>query len=260
MTNTKIEQIREYLEAVRDAYGTDTIADVLTKLDAVAKDTTASDILTKLSDLATTVGVDAVLDAVELIYNRTRYITSAEAKPVDAEVGDELITADNGNFYLYYDGEWHLKALGTYTPITFTLTFDAGLGVPNPVSKVVTYDSTYGALATTTYAGYTLAGWFFDLLLTDEVVAGDTVRIEEDTTVYSKYTPIAYTITYELDGGTNSLLNIATYTIETDFTFNAPTKDGSTFEGWYSDVGLTTEKAAIVAGETGNITQYAKWS
>lgn len=48
-----------------------------------------------------------------------------------------------------------------------------------------------------------------------------------------EYDPINYTITYELDGGTNSTSNPATYTVLYGVTFADPTKEGYTFAGWY---------------------------
>ena len=49
---------------------------------------------------------------------------------------------------------------------------------------------------------------------------------------------IKYTITYELDGGTNSPNNPDYYTVEDNcITFEDATKDGYIFDGWYIDEG-----------------------
>ena len=46
----------------------------------------------------------------------------------------------------------------------------------------------------------------------------------------------SYTITYELDGGTNAPENPAGYNVETGtITLKDPAKAGYTFAGWYKD-------------------------
>ena len=53
----------------------------------------------------------------------------------------------------------------------------------------------------------------------------------------ANFTPITYTISYDLDGGTNNSSNPATYTIESaSITLNAPTRKGYTFIGWRLDI------------------------
>ncbi|MDE6014987.1 MAG: InlB B-repeat-containing protein [Acetatifactor sp.] len=71
-----------------------------------------------------------------------------------------------------------------------------------------------------------------------------------------------YTITYELNGGTNSSENPATYTTETEtITLADASKEGFTFAGWYQDAEFTEsgKVTEIVKGSKGNITLYAKW-
>ena len=92
-----------------------------------------------------------------------------------------------------------------------------------------------------------------------EIAKGST----GNKTLYAKWTEIveqSYTITYELNGGTNAPENPATYK-ESDETIELAdaTKDGYTFEGWYSDEALTEKVTEIAKGTTGDITLYAKW-
>ncbi|MDE7130743.1 MAG: InlB B-repeat-containing protein [Lachnospiraceae bacterium] len=69
-----------------------------------------------------------------------------------------------------------------------------------------------------------------------------------------------YTITYELDGGTNSSENPATYTAQTEtITLAAAVREGYAFEGWYRDAEFNEPVTEIVKGSTGDITLYAKW-
>ena len=68
----------------------------------------------------------------------------------------------------------------------------------------------------------------------------------------------SYTITYELDGGTNAPENPASYNVETEtITLKDPVKTGYTFAGWYSADNSPVTK--IPQGSTGDITLYAKW-
>ena len=108
-------------------------------------------------------------------------------------------------------------------------------------------------------AGYTFGGWYKDGEFTTqvtEIIQGTTGNI----TLYAKWEPVSYTITYELDGGTNASENPAGYNVETEtITLKDPAKAGYTFEGWYKDGEFTTQVTEIIQGSTGNITLYAKW-
>jgi uncharacterized repeat protein (TIGR02543 family) len=81
-----------------------------------------------------------------------------------------------------------------------------------------------------------------------------------DDTVYADWTPTQYTITYNLDGGTNGA-NPATYDIETaTITLADATKDAYTFDGWYAEIGYTTPVTEIVLGSTGDVELFAKFT
>ena len=109
-------------------------------------------------------------------------------------------------------------------------------------------------------AGYTFEGWYrtedFTGNAVTEIVQGTTGNI----TLYAKWEPVSYTITYELNGGTNVPENPAGYNVESEtITLKDPAKAGYTFEGWYKDGEFTTQVTEIIQGSTGNITLYAKW-
>ena len=78
--------------------------------------------------------------------------------------------------------------------------------------------------------------------------------------LYAIWTPIKYTITYNLDGGTNHASNPANYTIETaTISLQNPSKTGHNFGGWYKESTFATQVTQIAKGSTGDITLYAKW-
>ena len=72
-----------------------------------------------------------------------------------------------------------------------------------------------------------------------------------------------YTITYHLNGGTNSNDNPTNYTVDTaDITLVAPTQSGYEFGGWYktSDFDANSRISVITKGSLGNLNLYAKWT
>ena len=83
-----------------------------------------------------------------------------------------------------------------------------------------------------------------------------------DVTIISyTTTPIVYTITYELNGGTLATANPATYTVESDeITLNNPSITGVEFLGWMgTDLDAPTTKVVIAKGSTGNRTYTATY-
>ena len=70
--------------------------------------------------------------------------------------------------------------------------------------------------------------------------------------------PKKYYITYNLIGGTNSPDNVGVfYEKDLNVTLYAPTKDGYTFGGWYTDKDFTNAITEITEAKT--YTLYAKW-
>lgn len=91
--------------------------------------------------------------------------------------------------------------------------------------------------------------------------------VEDNTNVnlklYANWKPVNYSITYNLNGGTNPNSGVATnYTIESNnITLPTPTRTGHTFEGWFDNSSFTgTAITSIPSGSTGNKTYYAKWA
>ena len=115
-------------------------------------------------------------------------------------------------------------------------------------------------------AGYKFLGWFKDRSLT--TVWGfntDTVKTLDKSdpytiNLYAKWEAVSYSISYELNEGTNSSGNPISYTIESEtITFENPTKTGYTFKGWFSDAEFNNQITSIVKGSFENVTLYASW-
>ena len=85
------------------------------------------------------------------------------------------------------------------------------------------------------------------------IVKGNSSDIPDDK-------PEIYTITYELNGGTNASGNPTTYSEETaTIILQNPTRKGYKFVGWYSDSNFKTKVTQIEKGSRGNKVFYAKW-
>ena len=139
---------------------------------------------------------------------------------------------------------------------TITYELNGGTNAPeNPASYNVETETV--TLKGPVKPGYTFAGWYKDGEFTDEIteIAQGTTG---DITLYAKWELVSYTITYELDSGTNAPENPAGYNVETEtITLKDPVKTGYTFAGWYSADNSPVTK--IPQGSTGDITLYAKW-
>ena len=104
--------------------------------------------------------------------------------------------------------------------------------------------------AVTAPAGYEFTGW-----------DGDYTNIRKDTVITAQYRPIAYRITYQVNGGTNDIANPAAYTIEEEVRLRpASGKAGFLFTGWYMDEACEGDPIAMIErGRKGEITLYAGW-
>ena len=160
-------------------------------------------------------------------------------------------------------------------PNTYTVTYDENKP-SNTSSDVIgtTADSihTYGiakALTSNGYSlpGYTFAGWATsasgNVVYSNGQSVTNLTNIDGATvTLYAKWTPSNYTITYHLAGGTNNSGNPTSYTATSpNITFAPATKSGYIFGGWYTDANFTTRISGINTGTTtGNLDLYVYWA
>jgi len=109
-------------------------------------------------------------------------------------------------------------------------------------------------LPTPSRTGYTFDGWYTAKTGgTKRGAAGDTYTPPAaGETLYAHWTPIAYKINYNLEGGTNHRDNPSTYTIEQAVTLKDPSRTGYRFIKW-------TPSASIAKGSTGEKTFTATW-
>ena len=209
-------------------------------------------------------------------------------------VYSETIAANEAAGVIYFtfesNGGSHAEkalASGTYTvsllksgwtdPInTMTITlaqvnYDTNGGAPETIAAFYTDTNNKVTLpAAPSKSGYNFDGWKSSA---DNSIAqaGAKVAVSADTTFTAQWSKrssggsggsgsasTTYTLTFESNGGSaiskvtknkGTTIDLAQYT---------PTKSGATFEGWYSDKGLTKKVTSVKLDA--NTTVYAKWT
>ena len=140
-------------------------------------------------------------------------------------------------------------------------SFDANGGAGTMDNQMIDNSGTLTA-NTFTREGYTFAGWATspngEKVYNDGQEVTATSEDKGPVALYAVWTPIAYTLSYELNGG--AATNPATYTTAETLTLNAPTKADNTFVGWTGANGTVPQTSvAIIKGSTGEKTFTAHW-
>ena len=170
----------------------------------------------------------------------------------------EIAKGYTGNLTLY--AQWEANK--------YTVQFNANGGSGTMADQTFAYDE-QKALTANSFActGYTFAGWNTQANGSgtnySDKASVKNLAPNGEVTLYAKWTAVSYTITYNLNGGTNATTNPASYNIETDtIKLTDATKTGYTFGGWYTDEACTETKKVtqIAKGSTGNLTLYAQWA
>ena len=180
----------------------------------------------------------------------TQYVPIKEGYTFAGWYSDSKLTTAVTSLKLTADATVYAKWL----PAQYTLTFETNGGskiTPLPVAADTTVDLTKYV---PTKEGYAFAGWYADRNLTTQVTA---LKLAADTTVYAKWLPAQYTLTFETNGGSkiNALSVGAGTTV--DLTQYVPVRAGYDFAGWYADRKLTTQVTFLKP--TADTTVYAKW-
>lgn len=160
------------------------------------------------------------------------------APSVHSVTGDAIYTANYNtslNYYYFY--------------------LDPNSGECDTESLCIGYGQNY-SLPTPTKAGYTFLGWYDG---STKVAQSSKWTYSTNKNLVAKWTITNYSISYALNGGTNSSSNPSSYTIESNtISLRNPTRTGYTFLGWFDgNNGLVT---SIASGSTGNIELNARWN
>ena len=107
--------------------------------------------------------------------------------------------------------------------------------------------------------GHTFSGWSTQPPdATSRPLFSFNTQITADTNLYAVWDAIEYTITYVSEA---QPVASDTYTTDAPFTLPTPTNSVFTFRGWYAEEDFSgTRVYSLSAGNTGNVTYYAKWT
>ena len=155
----------------------------------------------------------------------------------------------------------------TWTPNAYKVRFNANNGEGSMADQDFVYDVQQALTQNAfTRTGYTFSGWNSKAdgsgtaYADKQSVKNLTAEANAIVSLYAQWQTISYTISYNLDGGSVSMANPTSYTIEDAITLNNPTKEHYAFKGW-TGTGLTepTMTVTITAGSTGNRSYTATW-
>ena len=170
--------------------------------------------------------------------------------------------ADRDQYVMGTDSNYTLYAV--WIPNTNSINYHANGGTGTmSVQSASTGETKALSQNQFTRSGYTFAGWSTTptgaVEYTDQ--AQYTMGTDSSYTLYAVWTPIQYSISYNLGGGTD-MGNQEQYNIESDqITLIAPTRSGYVFAGWTGE-GITepTKDVSITTGSIGNKTYTAVWA
>lgn len=136
----------------------------------------------------------------------------------------------------------------------YTVTFETNGGnAINPIT--VNYNQTFEMPETPVKEGHTFVNWYTTPDFAEIYISGP---VNEDLTLYAKWSVDEYVISFETNGGRRIKDITVKYGAVAEAP-DAPEKEGYVFEGWYTDEDLTQE-FEFGSPITSNIKLYAKWS
>lgn len=110
--------------------------------------------------------------------------------------------------------------------------------------------------------GFTFGGWYQNPTCSGNQVTTIDAGTEKNVSLWAKWNAIEYSVSYVLNGGTNSDQNVAKYSIlDTPVKLYNPTRDGYLFEGWFASSDFSGERMTYLSKDNlGDVTLHAKWS
>lgn len=144
-----------------------------------------------------------------------------------------------------------------WKPNRFSITYiNAGENSKNPLSYKP--ENLPLTLVAPEKDGYAFLGWTGGGIETPALSVSIPEGVTGDLTFEAHWSPVTYTITYDLGGGTAD--NPASYTVEDTFTLTAPTREGYAFTGWTgTDLTAPAVTVTLPRGSTGHRSYTATW-
>ena len=197
------------------------------------------------------------------------YIANTNIKPQFSVLDSTTPTSTTLNLYAIYQ---------RYLTMNYDGNGATGGTTTSHISDFPQYYNASGSLTSYTFTtkpnGYTRPGYDFDKWAEDgisgnqyaegaNVAFAPAVNSSNTTkTMYALWNAITYSITYDLDGGSELILNPTSYTTETPtFILNNPTKQYYTFIGWTgTGLDIPQKSVAIPIGSMGDRSYVANWA
>jgi len=168
-------------------------------------------------------------------------------------------TSTDWSYSVGSSGHYSMGISYTSSVPTYSITFNSNGG---SAISTLTYQQSIPVDINTAYiptrSGYAFDGWYRNSTFTTVVSPGQTLT--SNITLYAKWHAV-YSITFNSNGGSSISLLTGRTSIPSDIQFSSsylPTKEGYTFDGWYTDVDLMSQ-AVGGAALSANLTLYAKW-
>jgi uncharacterized repeat protein (TIGR02543 family) len=158
-----------------------------------------------------------------------------------------------------------LDYFARWTPKTFTITFDKGLGSDGTNSVLASYEAELPQIIAPTRSGYTFEGYINStgtLVYSKKLESLVVYSFLENITLYAEWNPNQYNITFDPYGGT--LTGFASKQVTFDLaygTLTTATREGHTFLGWYtSSIAGFEVRSTDINTSFMDQTLYARWS
>jgi uncharacterized repeat protein (TIGR02543 family) len=167
--------------------------------------------------------------------------------------------AEGASYQVLYSSPT-LFARWTADTYTITYNYNGADGGNTLTSSTYTTDGTALTLPTPTRTGYVFDGWFDDAGFSGTAL-GASITTASSKTIYAKWSPGTYTITYNYNGadGGNSQASGSFTTGGTSLNLPTPTKSGFVFGGWFDDAGFAGTALTSPLTTTASKTIHAKW-
>ena len=157
------------------------------------------------------------------------------------------------------DSDHSLKA--QWSANSYKVFFDANGGAVSSSSKSVTFDSSYGNLPLPTYDGYVFSGWYTDPAGGSFVDASTVVSSTSDHTLFAHWSEGNFKVTLNANGGAISTDIIGVTYKETYGELPTASRNGYTFDGWYTDPTTGTQVTSKTqVTQPMDHTLYAHWT
>ena len=146
---------------------------------------------------------------------------------------------------------------------TYNITYHFGGGINAEDNPTEFNERTLPlTLKAPTRDGFTFGGWYQNPAYSGNQMTTIDAGTEKNVSLWAKWNAIEYSVSYVLNGGTNSDQNVAKYSIlDTPVKLYNPTRDGYLFEGWFASSDFSGERMTYLSKDNlGDVTLHAKWS